>query len=83
MAADKTLEGSKQSLHLSLLWKQKIPEAPVCAAKGCHSTALEVDLFYPYLDDNNRCQRHLQGYHSHFSDGLPLNEAGAGFLADA
>ena len=33
-------------------------EIPTCTNGNCGVVAIEVDYFFPYLDDYNRCQEH-------------------------
>jgi hypothetical protein len=43
---------------LTRFWQQYFPETPVCSLPECGSVACEVDSFFPYLDDLNRCENH-------------------------
>ena len=43
---------------LSGFWQQYFKETPLCSREGCGNVALEVDPFFPYLDDRNRCGEH-------------------------
>ena len=43
---------------LENFWGQYFPETPVCALPECGGIASEVDSFFPYLDDLNRCENH-------------------------
>lgn len=43
---------------LTLFWGQYFPETPVCSHPDCGSVAAEVDAFFPYIDDFNRCDLH-------------------------
>ncbi|MDH4120573.1 MAG: hypothetical protein OEV94_02560 [Deltaproteobacteria bacterium] len=47
-------------VSLSLLWEQGQPEPALCAVPGCTHQAVEIDLYFPYLDDRNRCHQHLR-----------------------
>lgn len=40
------------------IWSGCLPELPRCAVEGCDRHAIEVDSFFPYLDDRNRCDFH-------------------------
>ena len=44
---------------LTLFWGQYFPETPVCSHPDCISVATEVDAFFPYIDDFNRCDLHF------------------------
>jgi hypothetical protein len=43
---------------LGQFWGQYFTEIPVCTHADCDRVALEIDPFFPYLDDRNRCDRH-------------------------
>ena len=43
---------------LTSFWQNVFPEMPVCTEPGCGKVAREVDSFFPYLDDLNRCDSH-------------------------
>ena len=45
-------------LQLSHFWAQYFAEIPVCTCEACGEVAIEVDPFFPYLDDRNRCTSH-------------------------
>jgi hypothetical protein len=40
------------------IWSGCLPELPQCSVEGCDRHAVEVDAFFPYLDDRNRCDFH-------------------------
>ncbi len=44
--------------ELARFWDQYFPETPVCSHPECGDIAREVDSFFPYLDDLNRCDSH-------------------------
>lgn len=58
----KMLEG--QGKKLSGFWAGIFQEIPTCTNRDCGEVAIEVDPFFPYLDDYNRCEGHrtLEGY---------------------
>lgn len=39
-------------------WAGIFQEIPTCADQACGEVAVEVDPFFPYLDDYNRCEGH-------------------------
>ena len=43
---------------LTDFWGQYFPEVPVCTHADCGCVAAEVDAFFPYIDDFNRCETH-------------------------
>jgi len=43
---------------LTRFWRQYFPEVPVCSLPECGGVAVEVDSYFPYLDDLNRCEDH-------------------------
>ena len=43
---------------LTVFWGQYFPEVPVCSHPNCGRVAAEVDAFFPYIDDLNRCEAH-------------------------
>lgn len=43
---------------LATFWAQYFMEIPVCSHPECGTVASEVDTFFPYLDDLNRCENH-------------------------
>ena len=53
------LAGTNNEEKLKSFWLQFFPELPKCKEPGCQHIAMEVDTFFPYLDDNNRCYLHL------------------------
>jgi len=50
---------------LGQFWGRYFAEIPVCTHEACARVALEVDPFFPYLDDRNRCDQHRRS-------GFPL-----------
>jgi hypothetical protein len=45
-------------LMLSSFWAQYFSETPTCTCEACGEVAIEVDPYFPYLDDLNRCISH-------------------------
>ncbi len=43
---------------LGQFWGRYFTEIPVCTHEHCERIALDVDPFFPYLDDHNRCDQH-------------------------
>lgn len=43
---------------LGQFWGRYFTEIPVCSHEQCARIALEIDPFFPYLDDRNRCDQH-------------------------
>jgi len=43
---------------LTKYWSRYFSETPMCSCEGCTEVAREVDPFFPYLDDLNRCADH-------------------------
>jgi len=39
-------------------WGRYFAEIPTCAHRDCARIAQDVDPFFPYLDDRNRCPVH-------------------------
>lgn len=48
-------EEENQTVAYWALWYQEVPR---CSEPGCQKVAVEVDTFFPYMDDNNRCWTH-------------------------
>lgn len=48
--------------ELQNFWIQYFAEVPTCNHPGCEHVAAEVDPFFPYLDDLNRCFMHRSGH---------------------
>ena len=48
----------RASLQLSRFWSQYFSETPTCTCGTCDEVAIEVDPYFPYLDDFNRCIAH-------------------------
>lgn len=44
--------------ELSSFWARYFSETPTCTCEACGEVAVEVDPFFPYLDDFNRCASH-------------------------
>ena len=55
-ATIKAPEGAR--LELSSFWSRYFSETPTCTCEACEEVAIEVDPFFPYLDDLNRCISH-------------------------
>lgn len=47
---------------LDSFWARYFSETPMCTREACGEVAIEVDPFFPYLDDFNRCARHRQEF---------------------
>ena len=47
-------------LRLSSFWAQYFSETPTCTCGACGEVAIEVDPYFPYLDDFNRCIVHRE-----------------------
>lgn len=47
-----------QGEKLNDFWAGIFQEVPTCANENCGEVAIEVDSFFPYLDDYNRCEGH-------------------------
>jgi hypothetical protein len=45
---------------LSSFWARYFSETPTCTCDGCREVAIQVDPFFPYLDDFNRCTDHQE-----------------------
>jgi hypothetical protein len=43
---------------LDSFWARYFSETPTCTCEACGEVAIEVDPFFPYLDDLNRCAGH-------------------------
>jgi hypothetical protein len=43
---------------LGQFWGRYFAEIPTCTHEDCERIAHEVDPFFPYLDDHNRCHQH-------------------------
>jgi hypothetical protein len=43
---------------LGNFWGRYFAEVPTCTHDDCARIAHEVDPFFPYLDDRNRCHEH-------------------------
>ena len=46
--------------QLSSFWEQYFSETPTCTCGACGEVAIEVDPYFPYLDDFNRCILHRE-----------------------
>lgn len=44
--------------HRARYWERYFEETPLCSVPGCARIADEVDAYFPYLDDHNRCEQH-------------------------
>jgi hypothetical protein len=54
-----TIKAPEQArTELSSFWAQYFSETPTCTCDACGEVAIEVDPFFPYLDDFNRCVLH-------------------------
>lgn len=47
-----------QQQDLGKFWQRYFAEIPTCSCDACAEVAVEVDPFFPYLDDLNRCRDH-------------------------
>lgn len=50
------LESAEQDL--GQFWGKYFAEIPMCSHEDCGRIAQNVDPFFPYLDDRNRCHEH-------------------------
>jgi len=48
----------QEPIQLTAYWEQYFVETPMCSCEACCHVAVEVDPFFPYLDDLNRCDAH-------------------------
>jgi hypothetical protein len=48
----------REQNDLGQFWGRYFAEIPVCTHEDCERIAHEVDPFFPYLDDRNRCDQH-------------------------
>lgn len=62
---------------LRYFWAQYFGETPLCAHPQCGAVACEVDVYFPYIDDFNRCDSHLP----EFMDFGPWTARACGKLA--
>jgi hypothetical protein len=54
-----TIKAPEQAaMELSRFWAQYFSETPTCTCEACGEVAMEVDPYFPYLDDFNRCSAH-------------------------
>ena len=60
--------------HLARFWSEYFAETPLCAV--CRTVASEVDPFFPYLDDLNRCPGHPRTI-TPLEEGFSLRDASA------
>ena len=44
--------------ELGSFWGRYFAEIPTCSHEDCSRIAHDVDPFFPYLDDRNRCHQH-------------------------
>ena len=55
----KTIKSEIRGIEaLTVFWRQYFREIPVCSHPECACVASEVDAFFPYIDDFNRCEDH-------------------------
>ncbi len=55
----KTIKSEIRGIEaLTVFWGQYFREIPVCSHPKCACVASEVDAFFPYIDDFNRCEHH-------------------------
>ena len=47
------------SEDLTGFWADYFNEIPTCTCNECSEVAIEVDPYFPYLDDFNRCAGHI------------------------
>lgn len=57
---DRTINApnGREQNDLGQFWGRYFAEIPVCTHQDCERIAHEVDPFFPYLDDRNRCDQH-------------------------
>ena len=60
--------------RLARFWSEYFAETPLCAV--CGTVASEVDPFFPYLDDLNRCPGHPRTI-TPLEEDFPLRDASA------
>ena len=60
--------------RLTRFWSQYFAETPLCAV--CGTVAREVDPFFPYLDDLNRCPGHPRAF-TPLAEGFSVRDASA------
>ena len=54
-----TIKAPEQArTELSSFWARYFSEIPTCTCQSCGEVAIEVDPYFPYLDDFNRCAQH-------------------------
>jgi len=53
-----TIKAPRGRHSLGDFWTRYFPEVPTCTDGDCLEVAAEVDPFFPYLDDLNRCMHH-------------------------
>lgn len=46
--------------QLGEFWQRYFTEIPTCSCEACTEVAVEVDPYFPYLDDLNRCRDHRE-----------------------
>ena len=63
---------------LTVFWGQYFPETPVCSHPDCEFVASEVDSFFPYIDDFNRCEAHPQEFADPRKFSVPACDRAAG-----
>lgn len=50
----------QEDFRLVSFWAGYFAETPHCTCPDCGNVAVEVDPFFPYLDDLNRCEAHSE-----------------------
>ena len=55
--------------RLGEFWARYFQEVPTCSCDECPEVAVEVDPFFPYLDDLNRCKDHQEMEMMEFATG--------------
>jgi hypothetical protein len=60
-----TIKAPEQARQeLSSFWARYFHETPTCTCDACGEVAIEVDPYFPYLDDFNRCIVHRGEFES-------------------
>lgn len=60
MLAETLNAPAQNTAELDVFWSRYFQETPTCSCEGCAEVAVEVDPFFPYLDDRNRCHGHQE-----------------------
>jgi hypothetical protein len=55
--------------RLGEFWQRYFQEIPTCSCAECAEVAVEVDPYFPYLDDLNRCRDHQEFGHLEVATG--------------